>query len=132
MIIHTTDDAFWDGPAMPGCDSVGGLMLPGTCTTKGSAHTYGETVAALQDGQIWCNNFASHTGGPPDGLGGGPISGMADVSAGFFTPYMGMPTLADSTGGQAWEIKDVLAGMVSLSAAINKSIAANHCSPYPH
>jgi hypothetical protein len=137
MVIHTTNDGFWDGPEPPGCDPGWDTFPPpggNQCLTKGSAHTYPETVQALRDASIWVNIFAVHLAGPPD-----PVSAIAgiyrgnakDTSMGFFTPYGNMASIPDSTGGVAWDLDQVVAGTISLAQGINDSIVQKQCASYP-
>jgi len=108
MIIHTTDDTFWDGPT----------------TGNGVAieHGYEEVVAALQEREIRMFTFAAQIGGSCE---------CEDVTPGWSTPYMGLPPIPESTDGEVFDIDLVLAGQVSLSEAINGAIEDNMCEPYP-
>jgi len=137
MVIHTTNDGFWDGPESPGCDPGWDNFPPpggNQCLTKGSVHTYSDTVQALRDASIWVNIFAVKLAGPPD-----PISAAAgiyrgnqkDTAIGFFTPYKNMASIPDSTGGVAWDLDQVVAGTISLSQGINDSIVQKQCLAYP-
>jgi hypothetical protein len=137
MVIHTTNDGFWDGPEPPGCDPGWDSFPPpggNQCLTKGSVHRYPEVVQALRDASAWVNIFAVHLAGPPDMLSAvaGVYRGNAkDVSMGFFGPYKGMPSIPDSTGGVAWDLDQVVAGSISLSQGISDSIVKNQCATYP-
>ena len=108
MIIHTTDDTFWEGPA-----TQNGVMIQ---------RNYGDTVAKLQEQEIRSFSFAALIGGSCQ---------CDDVSPGWFGPYMGMPSIPDSTDGAVWNIDEVLAGTTSLSAAINGAVDDKMCMPYP-
>jgi hypothetical protein len=123
MIIHVTDDTFWDGPtSTPGlCDDVP-LNRTG-CPTKGSVHTYHEVVAALRTQKIWTFAFAA--------MGRLLAAGLVDTQPGFFTPYQGRNTIPTSTGGSASDIFAVLDGTVSLSASINRAVIETQCESYP-
>jgi hypothetical protein len=109
VIIHTTDDTFWQGP---------------TTAPEGVpvAHSYAETVAALQQAQIRDFSFASKLGGE---------EGTDDVSAGWFAPYNGSPAIPDATGGSVFEIQKILSNELSLSQSINGAVSGSHCQPYP-
>lgn len=109
MIIHTTDDTFGDKGAIQS-----GVTI---------MHGYDETVQALQDREVRVFSFADDdkTGGPGDN---------EDVSMGFFTPYQGKTPIPDATDGGAFNINDVYAGQLSLSAAINSSVAESLCMQY--
>jgi hypothetical protein len=131
MIIHSTDDQFWDGPAPTGCAegwthySLGAGTTQNECKTTGSVHTYMEVIDTLRQGGIWVNSFAAYTGGPPtrqQGIMGIYRGNSVDTSMGFFTPYNNQQTIPLSTGGNAWDIEGVNAGTFSLSEGINAAI----------
>jgi len=109
IIIHTTDDTFWNGP---------------TTTDDGVpiVHDYKGTVQALQQAQIRVFSFASLLGGPGEN---------EDVSPGWFGPYQGDKSIPDSTGGGVYKLDDVLSGQISLSASINQAVKDSFCEPYP-
>lgn len=107
MIIHTTDDTFWDGPTT-------GNGLP-------IAHGYDEVVDSLQQGSIRTFTFASQIGGSCE---------CEDVTPGWSTPYQGKPTIPEATDGSVFDLDLVLAGQLSLSAAINGAIDETMCEPY--
>jgi hypothetical protein len=108
MIIHTTDDTFWNGPV-----SANGVDI---------LHNYPETVDLLQSKEIRMFTFAALIGGQCD---------CDPVDLGFFTDYQGQPPIPMQTGGAAYNIDEVLAGVLSLSTAINTSIEDSYCEPYP-
>jgi len=108
IVIHTTDDTFWDGPT----NQDGVAIL----------HGYAETVDALQQQQVRAFSFANKMGGAWEGV---------DVSAGWFGPYLGNEAIPDATGGGVFELDQVLQGQVSLSASINQSVVDSFCQPYP-
>ena len=108
IIIHTTDDTFWDGPT-----NQNGVAIQ---------HGYEEVVAALQDREIRMFTFAAQIGG---------MCECEDVTPGWSTPYMGLPPIPESTDGAAFDLDLVLAGQLSLSEAINGLIDENMCEPYP-
>jgi len=149
-VIHFTDASFWnvgdvssaEGDPMnlepPGGCSVTYTAQPGDCTMVRSAHSYMETIDALRAASIWTNTFSALTGGPPpNGYANGPASHgpyrgeLVDVSFGFHKPYNGMPSIANSTGGLAWNIDDVFDGVISLATPINDAIADAQCMEYP-
>jgi hypothetical protein len=149
-IIHVTDASFWDLDAVssaagdpmllevagPGGCSNTLVAFASTCTLTGSTHSYDETVSALRDNSIWVNTFAARTGGPP-GVTAAPASHGAfrgvdvNVGIGFHEPYAGKPSLADSTGGLAWDIDAVYDGVISLATPITEAIAEAQCMEYP-
>jgi hypothetical protein len=108
MIIHTTDDTFWNGPTVGN-----GINI---------LHNYAETVDLLQSKQIRMFTFADYIGGQ---------FGDQDVSMGFFTDFQGQPPIPGQTGGGAFNIGEVLAGIISLSDAINQSVEESYCEEYP-
>ena len=108
MIIHTTDDTFWNGPTVADGVSIN--------------HNYAETVDLLQANEIRMFTFADLLGGQ---------SGSDDVSMGFFTDFQGQPPIPAQTGGAAYNIGEVLAGIVSLSQAITDSVDDSYCEDYP-
>lgn len=108
MVIHTTDDTFWDGPT-----DGNGVAIQ---------HGYEEVVSALQDREIRMFTFAAQIGGQCE---------CEDVTPGWSAPYMGLPPIPESTDGEVFDLDLVLAGQLSLSAAINGAIEENMCEPYP-
>lgn len=107
IIIHTTDDTFWDGPA-----TENSVMIE---------HGYAETVSALQDAQIRVFSFA-------DQIGGSCV--CEDVTPGWSTPYEGNTPIPEATDGGVFDIAEVLAGTLSLSEAITDSVSTSVCDPY--
>jgi hypothetical protein len=107
IVIHTTDDTFWDGPTT-------GNGVP-------IEHSYGETVQALQDQTVRVFAFADPIGGSCN---------CEDTSPGWFGPYEGAPAIPVATDGAASNIQDILAGTVSLADAIFDSVADSYCDPY--
>jgi hypothetical protein len=108
MIIHTTDDTFWNGPTVGN-----GINI---------LHNYSETVDLLQEKQIRMFTFADYIGGQLEDQ---------DVSVGFFTDFQGQPPIPMQTGGAAYNIGEVLAGIISLSDAITTSVEESYCEEYP-
>lgn len=107
LVIHTTDDTFWDGPTV-------GNGVP-------IVHGYAETVQALQDATVRTYSFADDLGGPSNNM---------DVTMGWSTPYMGMLPIPEATDGGVYAIGQVLAGTVSLADAINTAVEESYCDPY--
>ncbi|HVH98416.1 MAG TPA: vWA domain-containing protein [Enhygromyxa sp.] len=108
MIIHTTDDTFWNGPTVGnGIDIL---------------HNYPDTVDILQANEVRMFTFADLIGGQCE---------CDDVSEGFFTEFQGQPPIPAQTGGAAYNIGEVLAGILSLSQAITDSIDDSYCEDYP-
>lgn len=108
MIIHTTDDTFWDGPT-----TANGVAIQ---------HGYAETVDALQQAQIRVFSFTAQIGGSCE---------CEDVTPGWSSDYMGQPAIPEATDGGVFDIDAVLAGQISLSAGINGAIEDKMCVPYP-
>ena len=108
MIIHTTDDTFWNGPTVGnGIDIL---------------HNYPETVDILQANEVRMFTFADDIGGQCE---------CDNVSEGFFTDFQGQPSIPSQTGGAAYHICEVLAGSLSLSQAITDSVDDSYCEEYP-
>lgn len=134
-VIHITDASFRD---LTKVSSAAGdpMMLETGAGTITSVHSYDDTIKALRDASIWVNTFTAKTGGPP-GLNVAPPSHGAfrgvdvNVGIGFFEPYDGRNSIADSTGGLAWDIDDVFDGVISLSTPINEAVQDRQCVTYP-
>lgn len=107
IVIHTTDDTFWDGPT-----SKDGVSIQ---------HSYAETVKALQDKQIRVFSFASKKGGSSEN---------DDVAPGWFVPYKGQDPIPKATFGEAYELDGVLKGQASLSSSIYGLVSETFCKPY--
>lgn len=134
-IIHLTDASFRD---LTKVSSAAGdpMNLEQGNGTLTSTHSYDETIDALRAASIWVNTFAAKTGGPPGPTPSPPSHGAfrgvdVDVSYGFFQPYDGKNTLADSTGGLAWDIDEVFDGLISLATPINQAVEDRQCVTYP-
>jgi hypothetical protein len=108
MIIHTTDDTFWDGPTVGN-----GVAIE---------HGYEEVVSALQEREIRMFTFAADIGGQCE---------CENVRRGWSKPYMDMPAIPKATDGEAFDLELVRAGQLSLSSAITGVVAENMCDPYP-
>ncbi|MCX4246034.1 vWA domain-containing protein [Paraliomyxa miuraensis] len=107
IVIHTTDDTFWDGPTIGN-----GVMIQ---------HGYAETVQALQDQFVRVYAFADQIGG---------ACNCMDVTPGWSTPFMGMLPIPEATDGGVYDINMVLSGAVSLVDAINAAVEESYCDPY--
>lgn len=116
IAIHVTDDTFAERPAtLSGFGGFGGIPVQ---------RTYAETITALTDHQVRVGAFAAPT--PLDcGAGTSP-----NTAQGFFDPYMAMPAIPEATGGQAWNIREVMAGTLDMAEAINTFTAAEYCTLY--
>lgn len=108
MIIHTTDDTFWNGPTQ-------GNGVPVT-------DSFDDVVGALQERQIRMFSFAAQIGGQCE---------CEDVTPGWSSPFEGKPALPESTDGAVFDIDLVLSGQLSLADAINGVIEEKMCDPYP-
>jgi hypothetical protein len=109
IIIHTTDDTFWNGPV-----NENDVLIQ---------HGYQETLQTLLDQEIRVFSFAAKHGGPDE---------TDDVSQGWFKPYGNQAPIPTATGGFAYELEGVVSGQTSLSASIEKIVADTLCQPYPH
>jgi hypothetical protein len=108
LVIHTTDDTFWDGPT-----TGNGVEIQ---------HGYAETVMALQQREIRDFTFAAQIGGSCE---------CEDVTPGWSSPYLGMPPIPEATGGLVYDIDLVLVGQVSLADALTEAVETTMCEPYP-
>lgn len=131
-IILLTDASFWDlTVSSSGHDSEVNLLFP----QHAGSHGYDETIEKLREQMIWVNTFAAKTGGPPDGMVSPPSHGewrgtSVNVGVGFFEPYAERPSIAESTGGFAWDIDEIYDGAISLANPINESIEVQECAVY--
>lgn len=107
IIIHVTDDTFWDGPTVGN-----GVNI---------LHGYAETVDALQDQSIRVYSFADDIGGACE---------CEDVTPGWSMPYMNMPAIPEATDGGVYAVNQILLGQISLSDAIDAAVEESFCSPY--
>ncbi len=107
VVIHTTDDTFWNGPGV-----FNGEMVE---------HGYADTVAALQAESIRVFAFAAEEGGECE---------CEDTSPGWFAPFEGQASIPDGTDGGVFDIVEVLEGALSLGAAIPEAVAGSVCEPY--
>ena len=108
MVIHTTDDTFWEGPR----------VANGVQIERG----YAETVEALQQAEVRVFSFTAALGGSCT---------CENVTAGWSAPYMGMDPIPMATDGAVFPIEEVLSGQLSLSAGINDAVEDKMCMPYP-
>ncbi len=107
LIIHTTDDTFWEGPS-----TQNGVMIQ---------NDYAGTVTALQQETIRVFAFADTIGGSCSCL---------DVSMGWFGEYEGAPSIPASTDGGVYDINQILDDSVSLADAITASVEESYCEDY--
>lgn len=115
VLVHVTDDTFVERPArLSGFLGTGGVEVQ---------HTYAEVRDALIAGEIRVGAFAAPGAGEECGAGSSP-----DVGRGFHAPFMGVPSLPESTGGRAWSIREVRAGTLDMSAAIRDLLADEYCT----
>lgn len=108
VVIHTTDDTFWEGPT-----TADGIAVQ---------RNYAETVTKLKNEQVRVFSFAAQRGGPNE---------ADDVSAGWFVPYKGADPIPKATFGGVFEIEKVVAGQLSLSDSIKGAVQSVLCAPYP-
>ena len=107
LVIHVTDDTFWDGPT-----NQNGVAI---------VHGYAETVEALQDNTVRVFSFADQIGGACE---------CEDVTPGWSNPYMGMTAIPEATDGGVFDINQILSAMISLTASIDTAVENSHCDPY--
>lgn len=147
-IIHITDASFWElekvssaaGDPLklepPGGCSIQEAGIGGVCTMVSSQHTYDETIEALRAAKIWTNTFAAKTGGPPTAMPAPTSHGIfrgieVNVGIGFHEDYDGKPSIAESSGGLAWDVDEVYDGTLSLATPITEAIERTQCMSYP-
>ncbi len=107
IVLHTTDDTFWNGPT-----TQDGMSI---------AHGYQETVQKLQAQQVRVFSFASKFGGPSE---------TTDVSMGWFGPYQGQDAIPKATFGGVFELAQVVSGQTSLAKSIEGLVTSTLCKPY--
>jgi hypothetical protein len=108
IVIHTTDDTFWEGPS-----NQNGVAIQ---------HGYDTVVTALQEQQIRVFSYTAQIGG---------MCECMDVTPGWSAPYAGKTAIPEATGGAVYDIDLVLAGQASLSDAIPDAVEETMCDPYP-
>ncbi len=111
MLIHVTDDTFEEPP----------YTYSGN--VPGVWH-YSQVVDVLVANQIRVGAFAMEV---PEECGAGR---SPDTGRGFFTPFFGMPSMPDATGGRVWALADVRSGSLDMATSINELIQAAHCRPF--
>jgi len=107
MIVHVTDDTFWDGPT-------NGNGVP-------IQYGYAETVDILQSHAVRVFSFADDIGG---------ACGCDDVTPGWSTPYMGMAPIPMATDGGVFPINEILGAQLSLTAALDAAVEQSICTAY--
>ena len=107
IVIHATDDTFWDGPTQQN-----GVAI---------VHGYGETVEALQQEQIRVYSFSAEIGG---------MCECEDVTAGWSAPYMGMASIPDATDGGTYDVEAIVDATVSFTDAIAEAVEQSYCTEY--
>jgi hypothetical protein len=108
IVIHTTDDTFWEGPSTQN----------GVDIQRG----YDEVVTALQEQQIRVFSYTAQIGG---------MCECENVTPGWSAPYAGKTAIPEATGGAVYDIDLVLAGQASLADAIPDAVEETMCDPYP-
>ena len=111
LIIHATDDTFAERGA-----SLSGIPVE---------RMYSEVAGVLVSNELRVGTFAAPGAGEFCGAGTSP-----NVGQGFHEPFMGMDTLPNQTGGQAWSIRDVRAGTLDMATAITTLISEEYCEPF--
>ena len=115
IVIHVTDDTFEEPPYTYSGTFGGGVP---------AVHHYSQVVDALVSREIRVGAFAMEV---PEDCGAGT---SADTARGFFTPFFGMPSFPEATGGRVWSIADVRAGTVDMATVIGDLIAGEHCTVF--
>jgi hypothetical protein len=117
ILIHVTDDTFEEPPYTYSADPFGGGGV------RAMRH-YSQVVDALVASQIRVGAFAMEV---PEECGAGTSD---DTARGFFTPFFGLPSLPEATGGRVWDIADVRAGTLDMATAISEMITDEHCTVF--
>lgn len=117
ILIHVTDDTFEEPPYVYSEDFFGGGGVP-------AVNDYADVSRALITREIRVGAFAMQV---PEDCGAGTSS---DTARGFFTPYMGMPSLPMATGGRVWNIRDVRAGTLDMATAITEMVENEYCTVF--
>ncbi|GMV18156.1 MAG: hypothetical protein AMXMBFR56_63800 [Polyangiaceae bacterium] len=107
MVVHATDDTFWQGPT-----TQDGVQI---------LHNYSEVTSALKVAEVHVVAFAAKLGGPLK---------TDDVSAGWFSPLQGAPTIPDATGGAAYALDAVLGGTILVPNVLSNGAKQARCKPY--
>lgn len=107
MVVHATDDTFWQGPT-----TQDGVQI---------LHNYSEVTSALKVAEVRVVAFAAKLGGPLK---------TDDVSAGWFSPVQGAPTIPDATGGGAYALDAVLGGTILVPNVLSNRAKQARCKPY--
>jgi hypothetical protein len=117
ILIHVTDDTFEEPPYVYSDPIFGGGGVP-------AERDYAEVVAALVANEVRVGAFAMEVA---EECGAGRSD---DTARGFFTPFEGMPSLPDATGGRVWNIADVRSGSLDMATAIAEMIEDEHCTVF--
>lgn len=104
LVVHVTDDTFAERPTVLSGPFGGGIVVQ---------HTYAEAQTALSSAGIRVLALAMTGIGENCGAGRSP-----DVGQGFHTPFLGMPTLPESTGGEAWNLEEFTGGPLEAGTRI--------------
>ncbi len=107
LVIHATDDTFWDGPATEN----------GVAIVNG----YEGTVAALQAQQARVFSFTADIGGQCE---------CENVAAGWSAPYGEFASIPDATDGGRFDIGLIVDGRVSFTDAIAAAVDQSYCTAY--
>jgi hypothetical protein len=117
ILIHVTDDTFEEPPYVYSEDFFTGAGVP-------AVNDYADVSRALVTREIRVGAFAMEV---PEDCGG---SMSRDTARGFFTPYMGMPSLPMATGGRVWDIRDVRSGTLDMATAITEMVENEYCTVF--
>lgn len=104
LVVHVTDDTFAERPAVLSGPFGGGIVVQST---------YAEAADVLVAEGARVIAVARQGQGESCGAGRSP-----DVGQGFHTPYMGMVSLPERTGGVALSLPDLVDGELDLAAVI--------------
>lgn len=103
LIVHATDDTFWEYPDVAEPD----IQVE---------HTYPEAIEALQSNNLRVISFAAHEGG----------AYLSDAEPGFFTEWDGQAAIPVATGGVVVDI-DTVADALDVAVVVADFVAAELC-----
>jgi hypothetical protein len=113
VVVHMTDDTFAERPTVLSGPFGGGIVVQ---------NTYAETQRALSNATIRLVAVTAAGVGADCGAGRSP-----DVGRGFHTPFLGMPSLPESTGGEAMSLDAFARGELDIGAEVSR-VAERACT----
>ncbi len=135
VIILVTDDTFLERPDNYGDRDGDGKTDKTDYPREGdypARFTLAEAVAALKQAKVRVFSF---TRLKPPGLldltrcGTGRRLPWSAISDGWSTPYQGQKPIPEQSSGKNFDLDQVYAGKLSLTATINDVVLESHCAP---